>query len=224
MPVKVEQKRTLWLLPLRSGASAAHAPFLHLFDRAVMLKPDLGDCIREHDAVFFDGGNDINPALYGEEPHIMTAHPDKLRDEFEKWAFQQAQTSGAACLGVCRGAQFLCALSGGKLVQQVGGHGGPGHLIRMANGTTLFSESSHHQVMWPFEISHVLIAHAQADEKTAVSDEYGKDFPDGELPEIIYCKDTRSLCIQGHTEWVDPNSEFAKLTKQLVKEFLIEGR
>jgi GMP synthase-like glutamine amidotransferase len=200
----------------------AHKPFEKMFTGTLELQTH--SIIGPDDVVFFDGGNDVDPSFYGEEPHIMTAPPDKVRDNFERWAFQQAQKAGASCVGVCRGAQFLCVLSGGKLVQHVTGHNG-GHMIYTDSGRALLSESSHHQVMWPYEIPHVLIATANkhSQEPFEVSDEYGKDFPDGEFPEIIYCKDTRSLCIQGHAEFMSEDSVFRNFARQLVREFILEG-
>lgn len=214
--------RTLWIVTNRRGLYA-HSPFAKLFDGVLELKPH--SIIRKGDVVFFDGGTDINPSFYGEEPHVATCSPDKARDDAERHAFARAQAAGASCLGVCRGAQLLCALSGGKLVQHVEGHN-TGHLIFTQDGQAIFSESSHHQVMWPKEIPHVLIAWAKscAQMPFEISDEYGKQFEDGELPEIIFCKDTRSLCIQGHAEYMGDPAIFTDFTRKLVREFLIEGK
>lgn len=222
MPVKVKQLRTLWTLPQTGSTSMAHKPFVDLFDAVRDLSPT--SVIREGDAMFFDGGTDVDPRLYGEEPHIMTGKPDTTRDERERHAFKRAQAAGASCLGVCRGAQFLTVMSGGKLVQHVTGHG-HGHTIQLDDGVIILTESSHHQVMWPFEINHVMIGWADNKySKHEISDEYGKEFVGGQYPEIIYCKDTRSLCIQGHTEWVHEDAPFAKTTRNLVREFIIGGK
>jgi anthranilate/para-aminobenzoate synthase component II len=225
MPVKADRppvERTLWTLPQDSTTSNAHRPFMDMFTRVAPLKED--SIIHGDDVVFFDGGTDIDPTLYGETPHIMTGRPDKERDQREKAAFLRAQGAGARCLGVCRGAQFLCVMSGGKLVQHVTGHNhSAGHLILTDSNFTMFTESSHHQMMWPNQIPHVLIAWANLSSGYKMSDEFGKELEDGRMPEIIYCKNTKCLCIQGHTEWVDKDSPFAQFTRRLVKEFIIEG-
>lgn len=226
LPVRAvpPKTRTLWTLPQDGTTSMAHKPFSDMFTGELELQPH--SVIQPQDVVFFDGGTDVDPKLYGEDRHVMTGVSDKARDAREKHAFLRAQAAGAACLGVCRGAQFLTVMSGGKLVQHVSGHNGGGHMIIINDGRCIYSESSHHQVMWPNEIPHIKIAWASqlAQQKFVITDEYGKDFEDGELPEIIFCKDTNSLCIQGHSEWMGSESEFTKMTRELVKEFLIEGR
>jgi GMP synthase-like glutamine amidotransferase len=225
LPVKVVAKtRTLWTLPQTSSTSMAHKPFEDLFTGSLELQPH--SIVLPQDVVFFDGGTDVNPQLYGEEPHVTTSKPDGARDAREINAFMKAQKVGASCFGVCRGAQFLTAMSGGKLIQHVTGHNHGGHLIVTYDGKTMWSESSHHQVMWPYNIPHVMIAWAtnRAQEPFVVSDEYGKEVDDGEFPEIIYCKSTRCLCIQGHAEWSEPDGSFYKFTRELVQEFLIQER
>jgi hypothetical protein len=211
--------RTLWIASQQN--MTGHTPFVPLFDGALVWTPQA--TISPQDVVFFDGGTDINSELYGEKPHTANQRPDRYRDETERAAFRKAQAAGAACLGVCRGAQLLCALSGGKLVQHATGHGNGGHMIHLENGQVIYTESSHHQVMWPFEIPHVLIAWAQQGNFKNY-DEYGKEFEDDKYPEIVYCKDTKSLCIQGHAEWLPPGSPFHNLAVKLVDDFLINGR
>lgn len=221
MPVKVkEEPRTLWVV---NKHYHGFEPFKDKFYGALLLKPE--STIRKNDVVFFDGGTDIDSRIYKEEPHVANQSPDTERDKEEIKAFRRAQAAGAACLGVCRGAQLLVALSGGKLVQHVKGHNDGGHMIFTDNGLSLYSESSHHQVMWPFEIPHVLIAYSDmlAQEPFEIWDEYGKEFPDGHLPEIVFCKDTRSLCIQGHAEWMADGAPFTKFVRGLVDEFLLQG-
>lgn len=70
------------------------------------------DNIKEADIVMFTGGEDINPALYGDVPHPTTHFTN--RDDMEVLAFKDAPKE-ALLIGGCRGAQLLTALSGGKL-------------------------------------------------------------------------------------------------------------
>lgn len=223
MTTKEADPRTLWVVTKRADLQGHTAyAIMDEFEGCLHLKSD--SIIRPTDVLFFDGGTDVNPSLYGEDKHLATGMSDTVRDAWEKSAFRRARDVGAACLGTCRGAQLLCVLSGGKLVQHVTGHGN-GHDIYTDNGEVIYTESSHHQVMWPFNIAHVLIAYAKnsqgGSQRHVVSDEYGKDFPNGEMPEVVYCKDTRCLCIQGHSEWVTAESKFRKQTHVWVREFLI---
>jgi putative glutamine amidotransferase len=72
--------------------------------------------VAESSLVVFTGGTDINPRLYGERPHSHTEQPDDKRDTEEKEIFEKALSMDLPMVGICRGAQFLCAMAGGRLV------------------------------------------------------------------------------------------------------------
>ena len=74
--------------------------------------------IDEADLVVFGGGADISPELYGQEPLPQT-YFDEDRDTHEIWAYNKCVTSKIPMFGICRGAQFLHAMNGGKLWQDV---------------------------------------------------------------------------------------------------------
>lgn len=207
--------RVLWLTrPIEHNTASVFQP---LFDD---VKSILGraDMIGTDDALLFNGGTDINSKLYGEEPNGFTEPPDTQRDEFERMMFRRAQGAGAACIGICRGAQLLCALSGGKLIQHVTGHTNNSHEIITDDGRKMHAAADHHQMMYPHDVYHKLIAWS-----TGIADsycEYGKEVPEKE-PEIIMIPDTRSLCIQPHPEWMAYNSLFQDYCRELVKKYLL---
>lgn len=221
-------KRTLWISFMDSN-TASHA-FGRLFFN-VMPWTD-GARIKQHDVMIFSGGADINPEIYGEERGAFTGMPQKYKDERERVAFRHAQAAGAACLGICRGAQLLCALSGGKLIQHVTGHGRE-HNIITKDGGQMKSSSTHHQMMYPFDIPNFeLIAYActvRPENKHFC--EYGKQVPK-ELhgwvkePEIVWLPDTRSLCIQGHPEepYMREDQHFPQYCQQLVQQYIFTAK
>jgi putative glutamine amidotransferase len=65
------------------------------------------------------GGSDVNPLLYGEQPHHTVYGVDHVRDAIEMFALEHARKHGMAVLGICRGSQIMCVSRGGKLVQDV---------------------------------------------------------------------------------------------------------
>jgi gamma-glutamyl-gamma-aminobutyrate hydrolase PuuD len=71
------------------------------------------------DALIFTGGNDICGL-----PSAVDTAPE--RDRFEVSAYNYFQHSGKPILGVCRGAQMINHLAGGRLVR-VEGHAGTRH-------------------------------------------------------------------------------------------------
>lgn len=72
--------------------------------------------------ILLTGGRDINPALYGEEPHPKTDIPDPQRDAMELELARRAFEDGKPILGICRGAQILAIAAGGKLDQHLPDH------------------------------------------------------------------------------------------------------
>lgn len=159
------------------------------------------------DLVVFLGGTDISTSFYGQKKARKTDNPDVARDEREKKAFEFCVEQKIPMVGICRGAQLLCALSGGKLIQHVDGHGG-NHVVNAPKlGINYMVSSSHHQMMYPFDLpdkDYEIIAHSGF----GLSNTYiGED--DKELwvdvkfvePECVYFKKTKALCFQNHPEW-----------------------
>ena len=110
----------------------ATAPFYHDFKH---FYPDAGiisseaDIIKA-DMIIFTGGEDINPAYYGEKMVHMNGF-NKRRDDIEEFIFRAAiQYKVPKLLGVCRGHQLICALSGGKLFQDISAQTKAGHAYK----------------------------------------------------------------------------------------------
>lgn len=87
--------------------------------------------------------------------------------------------------------------------------------------------SSHHQMIYPFDMSkehYELIAYSEYfqsntylngdNEEVALT----RDFLE---PEIVYYRFSRSLCIQGHPEWTHCDSNTSKMCLNLIDKYLI---
>src|SRR5262245_24070299 len=72
--------------------------------------------------VFFCGGADVSPSLYGERPASRTLGVEVARDQQERELFLRARAANLPMIGICRGAQFLCVMAGGRLCQHLDGH------------------------------------------------------------------------------------------------------
>lgn len=175
----------------------------------------LVDKIEEADLVIFTGGEDINPALYGEMEVGKQTGINIQRDKEEEVLFRVALELGIPMLGICRGGQFLNAMSGGKMIQHVTGHGGT-HTIKTSDGKFFVISSTHHQMMYPYHLKEgedfELIAYSaevrsntylNGKDEEWVDEETGLTLVEGGLaePEIIFYPKTRCLCIQGHPEF-----------------------
>lgn len=169
------------------------------------------------DMVCFGGGEDVHPSLYQSRIRgAMVGHSASFRDLIERDIFNAAVARGIPIFGICRGAQFVCAMSGGKLVQDVTGHGGD-HTLTTFDGQHFPITSTHHQMMYPWDVKHELLAWTGNRSKW-----YTHDIPDyvqrDKDPEIVFFPDSGAFAVQGHPEWMDPNSPTVKQIRKWVSE------
>lgn len=181
--------------------------------------------LEEADIVLFTGGEDVYPGLYGEEVQPAT-HFNLERDLYEKSIFEKVSTN-QLCVGICRGAQFLAVMNGSKLVQHVSGHAISGtHDITATQNNfycndfgTFAITSTHHQMLRA-NISRNLRILYESTKKLSKDEEYR-----GIEPEIyIYNEDSRfkptCLCIQGHPEMMDNDSDAVFVCNFLIHKLL----
>jgi putative glutamine amidotransferase len=71
------------------------------------------------DGVLLSGGGDINPALFGEEPHPATCEIEPDRDRVELTLARWLVERDVPFLAICRGIQVLNVALGGSLVQDI---------------------------------------------------------------------------------------------------------
>lgn len=169
------------------------------------------------------GGADISPSIY-HEPNVASGAPDdkpSFRDQQEIDLINKAFAIGMPVLGVCRGAQLCCALAGGKLVQDVTGHARGDHAIITDKGVVMNTSSVHHQMMFPFDVKHELIAwskrHLSQRYIGISSEDMAKLHAE---PEIVYFPEKKFLAVQGHPEFMDVNCTFNVYVRKLVMEYL----
>jgi putative glutamine amidotransferase len=71
------------------------------------------------DGVLLSGGVDVDPALYGQEPHPRLGRVNRRRDDFEIALVGEALRRDLPILAICRGQQVLNVAAGGTLVQDI---------------------------------------------------------------------------------------------------------
>lgn len=187
---------------------------------------DYGKLIEKNesiDLVVFTGGSDVNPDYYGQNIGKYT-HIDKERDIFEVNLWENLPKR-ILKVCICRGAQFATAMSGGSLIQHVNGHGGD-HIISTKEGIILTMTSTHHQMMYPYELNKDkfdLIAWSTYFKSNTYLNgrneeiELSKDFLE---PEIVYYKNTNALAIQGHPEFSSCDKEASNYCLDLIRNYL----
>ncbi|HEV7478327.1 MAG TPA: type 1 glutamine amidotransferase [Burkholderiales bacterium] len=79
----------------------------------------LADYARVLDALVLQGGADVSPGSYGEQPLRQDWAGDRVRDVYEIELVHEFIEAGKPVLGICRGAQLINVALGGSLYQDV---------------------------------------------------------------------------------------------------------
>ncbi len=138
---------------------------------ALIVPPDPGlaeqpdEVLTRIDGLILAGGNDLDPASYGAEPHPATNGTVRERDRVELALTRRAIEEDLPVLGICRGMQLLNVALGGTLLQHLperfgheehrrvpGSFVGSDHDVRLdagsiaaqATGEPLHGTKSHH--------------------------------------------------------------------------------
>ena len=181
----------------------------------------------------FEGGTDIPPNFYGETPNFRTQKSDTERDVWEYSYVEKALAVGAPMIGVCRGAQLLCALSGGHIIQHVTGHDSGCHCLTTFEKKLIWTPSVHHQLMNPYVLPRdewVSLAHSNRQ----LSNKYRNGnnqkmrmrhlFSDWQEQEIVWFPKTKCLCIQGHPEYYEKESaQFVQFCRNMISTFILNN-
>lgn len=169
--------------------------------------------MHEADLLCFTGGADVSPELYGEEN--VGSYTSPQRDKEEEVIFDWAYEHDMPMVGICRGAQFLNVMNGGKMWQDVNNHAISGtHSAVCKFWGEIMVSSTHHQMMRPAKSGEVLCAAAEATYKMNASTTLESPMCDD--VEVVYYKDTKSLCYQPHPEIVSEDHQCRKHFLMLV--------
>ena len=176
--------------------------------------PNLDD----YNLVIFAGGTDISTMFYGENAVYTESDWPSTRDIMEQAIFQRAWRNEVPMLGICRGAQLLHVLNGGRLAQHIEGH--PYKHPFEIDGKIIIGNTTHHQALLedvnfngPDEI-------IQGEKISKAHSEFGV-LPNQANIEICYWNGTKSLCIQGHPEYEPKNSPWHQYCVKLIEDYLL---
>ena len=87
---------------LRSVEQAGGVPLL-----LTPVSPDDAPRLLERvDGILLSGGGDVDPALYGRQPHRRLGRVDRRRDDFELALAREALERDVPILAICRGQQL----------------------------------------------------------------------------------------------------------------------
>lgn len=159
----------------------------------------------EADIICFTGGSDVTPFLYGEADVCSFNSPE--RDVKENTIFRR-HLGAKKFVGICRGAQFLNVMCGGRMWQDVDNHT-RSHEAEDITGKAYRVTSTHHQMMRPAKFGEVwgvasppLATYKKAQNLTR---EEWED-PINDI-EVVYYPHQKVLCFQPHPEFEKPGGE-----------------
>ena len=186
-------------------------------------KVELVEQLEDAELIVFEGGEDVSPQLYDDKEHPLT-YSNIDRDLREVNIFEKALNLNIPMLGICRGSQFLCVMSGGKLVQDQPNPGAHMMKYRDDNKAVGYNEilvtSTHHQAQFPYNLSedeYKIIGwtnnlsghHEDGDQKEM--------HPEKEC-EVVYYPKTKCLGIQPHPEMMYDYNRFTQSVKPVYKD------
>jgi putative glutamine amidotransferase len=118
IPLWDEEKQSIWMLPgymeaiLEQNAVPVVLPLTN--------RKDLLEQIAENlNGLLLPGGQDVDPALYGQEPREPGGEICRMRDEMENLLLRMVLERRVPFFGICRGLQFLNVFCGGSLYQDL---------------------------------------------------------------------------------------------------------
>jgi carbamoylphosphate synthase small subunit len=176
--------------------------------------------LEEADLMIFTGGADVSPELYGDFMHALTGNsPERDKEEVKYYNF--AVKNDIPMVGICRGAQFLNVMSGGRMYQHVTRHTRAHVITDVLSGETVYVSSTHHQMMMPSPEALLVATAALGGEREWFDIGVARKDISKEDIEVVYYKHTNCLCFQPHPEFDSPEYQGMRIYfKGLLQRFL----
>lgn len=166
------------------------------------------------------GGTDIDARFYSKQRSKFADSPNTIRDDREYTSLSTAEYSETPVVGICRGAQMICAYNGGELYQHSEGHN-QSHDIWTNDGQHFADVAAdHHQIMIPKGKDFVILAYDKRPTKVWLDDEHTAVI--SVVPEVVWYPSTKMLAIQPHPEWEVGKTNFVEWINNFMKSVEID--
>ena len=179
------------------------------------------------DGLLLQGGADMSPKSYGEQPMNPLWAGDEIRDAYEIELFHEFVTQGKPVFGICRGHQVINVALGGSLFQDIATQCGPGHHRDEAAYDKCFHDVKILPGTWlarlypKVEMARINTIHHQAVNRLgeglvveAVSE------PDGLVEALRWEGHSFVVGVQWHPEFMDPSDKSLIDSRPLLRAFL----
>jgi gamma-glutamyl-gamma-aminobutyrate hydrolase PuuD len=207
----------LWMKIFVAGSRSEEAQFAEMFTRAACSR---AESLEKADLCVFTGGPDVDPQMYGEKPHYLTSC-NEARDTADINLYLFCMEHGIPMLGICRGAQFLHVMNGGKLYQDVDRHNGDHTMWDVVGQRQIERVSSvHHQMCIQNTAGGMQLLGTSGEATKRWKNPLFSDDGHQADVEAFFYRDTCCLGIQGHPEYRGYNY-FAKWTLQQIENYVV---
>ena len=209
---------------LVSAIYADYGPFMGVQGVTEAITARSPDALSANSILLLHGGEDISPSLYNHAKHPYTNAPatqPSKRDAVEWALLQRAIELNIPIIGICRGAQMLCAAAGGYLIQHVENHGGY-HEVICNDGTMVETNSCHHQMQYPFDVDHEMLMWIEHKRSSVHYIGSGRSVTNALEcePETVFYPKIKGFAPQWHPEWLADDSEANVKLLQMINERL----
>ena len=118
MPLWDEGKKSIWMLPgyLEGIREAGGTPVIFPLTED---REELEQLCSLCNGFLITGGQDVDPAIYRETPIPQMGEICTVLDQMERQVLEYVIKEDKAVLGICRGIQYLNAMLGGSLYQDL---------------------------------------------------------------------------------------------------------
>ncbi|MEJ5207978.1 gamma-glutamyl-gamma-aminobutyrate hydrolase family protein [Denitratimonas sp. CY0512] len=113
----MEQSVAHWVMSL--GASCVMLPTVERGGMVRRSEIQVNDLVQLIDGLVLQGGSDVEPQWYGQQPEHLVGDTDPVRDRFELDLIHAFIKAGKPVLGICRGMQLINVALGGTLYQDL---------------------------------------------------------------------------------------------------------
>ena len=196
----------------------------------------LKDYVDHLDGLVLQGGADLSPTSYGEDPLRPEWAGDKTRDDFERELLLECVEARKPVLGICRGAQLINVAFGGTLYQDIPSQHRPAdtesvvhrhdeHYDSHAHPITIVPGSGLAKLYPQGAAGNVVSIHHQAVRQLGrhIKVEARAD-PDGLVEAIRLDADSYVFGVQWHPEFHRANDETVLDCAPILEEFLAAAR
>lgn len=209
----------VFMIPSITGDGIIHRSSIRLSDYAAFL-----------DGLVLQGGADLSPQCYGEEPQHPDWAGDRLRDAYEMELFHEFMEAGRPILGICRGCQLINVAQGGTLYQDIASqyqdaatHVHPDY-DRFSHGVAWEADSGLRKLYPEIEGGNVVSIHHQAIRSLGRGLRVEARSRDGLIEAIRLVGKPYVLGLQWHPEFHPPGAPDLLDCTPILDEFLTAAR